>query len=48
MKVTTIGINLAKNLFQIHGVNERGKATLRKQLKRDQMDRSLPRLLLAS
>ena len=37
MKVTTIGIDLAKNVFQIHGVNEHGKATLRKQLKRDQM-----------
>ena len=48
MKVTTIGIDLAKNDFQIHGVNEHGKATLRKQLKRDQMARSLPRLLLAS
>jgi transposase len=38
MKVTTIGINLAKRLFQIHGVNERGKATLRTQLKRDQVE----------
>lgn len=37
MKVTTIGIDLAKNVFQIHGVNEHGKAALRKQLKRDQM-----------
>lgn len=34
MKITTIGIDLAKNLFQIHGVDERGKAVLRKQLKR--------------
>lgn len=25
MKVTTIGIDLAKNVFQIHGVDERGK-----------------------
>jgi len=37
VKVTTIGIDLAKNVFQIHGVNEHGNATLRKQLKRDQM-----------
>ena len=34
MKITTIGIDLAKNLFQMHGVDERGKAVLRKQLKR--------------
>jgi len=25
MKVATIGIDLAKNVFQIHGVDERGK-----------------------
>lgn len=37
MKVTTIGIDLAKNVFQVHGVDERGKATLKKQLKRAQM-----------
>mgnify|MGYP000891972738 CR=1 FL=1 len=25
MKTTTVGIDLAKNLFQVHGVNEHGK-----------------------
>ena len=34
MKMTTIGIDLAKNVFQVHGVDERGKVVLRKQLKR--------------
>lgn len=34
MKMTTIGIDLAKSVFQVHGVDERGKAVLRKQLKR--------------
>lgn len=34
MKITTIGTDLAKNVFQVHGVDERGKAVLRKQLKR--------------
>lgn len=29
-----IGIDLSKSVFQIHGVDERGKAVLRKQLKR--------------
>jgi transposase len=34
MKITTIGIDLAKTVFQVHGVDERGKVQLRKQLKR--------------
>ena len=34
MKITTIGIDLAKMIFQAHGVDERGKVGLRKQLKR--------------
>ncbi len=34
MKVTTIGIDLAKVAFQVHGVDNRGKVVLRKQLKR--------------
>ncbi|MDL9998322.1 IS110 family transposase [Variovorax sp. J22P240] len=37
MKITTIGIDLAKNVFQVHGIDEHGKAVLRKQLRRDQM-----------
>jgi putative transposase len=32
--ITTIGLDLAKNFFQVHGVDERGKAVLRKALKR--------------
>jgi len=32
-----LGIDLAKNVCQIHGVNERGKPILRKQLRRDQV-----------
>ena len=39
MKITTVGIDLAKNLFQVHAVDERGRAVLRKQLRRDQMTR---------
>jgi transposase len=37
MKITTIGIDLAKVFFQIHGVDERGKVGVRKQLKRSEM-----------
>src|SRR6267143_1874599 len=36
MKVTTVGIDLAKNVLQVHGVDGRGKTVLRKQVKRDQ------------
>lgn len=37
MKVTTVGIDLAKNVFQVHGVDERGKPVIRKQLRRQQV-----------
>ena len=37
MKITTVGIDLAKNVFQVHGVNEHGKVGLKKKLKRDQV-----------
>lgn len=37
MNITTVGIDLAKQVFQVHGVDERGKAVLKKQLKRDQV-----------
>jgi hypothetical protein len=37
MKITAAGIDLAKNVFQVHGVDARGKTVLKKQLKREQM-----------
>ncbi|CAD6563413.1 IS110 family transposase [Paraburkholderia sabiae] len=37
MKIATVGIDLAKNVFQVHGVNEHGRCVLKKQLKRGQM-----------
>ena len=37
MQITTVGIDLAKNVFQIHAVDAQGKTALRKQLRRDQM-----------
>jgi transposase len=37
MKITTVGIDLAKNVFQVHGIDERGKAILGKQLRRAQV-----------
>jgi len=37
MNITTIGLDIAKNVFQIHGVDANGKVVLRKQLKRRQV-----------
>ncbi len=37
MNITRIGIDLAKQVFQIHGVDRAGKALIRKQLRRAQM-----------
>ncbi len=37
MKITTVGIDLAKNVFQIHGSNEKGKKVFSKALKRHQV-----------
>jgi len=37
MKITTVGIDLAKNVFQIHGVDDHGKPVLRKKLDRSKM-----------
>lgn len=34
-KLTTIGIDLAKNVFQVHGSDAQGRVMLRKQLRRD-------------
>lgn len=35
--VTTIGVDLAKNTFQLHGVDAHGKIVLRRTLRRDQV-----------
>ena len=32
--VTTIGLDIAKSVFQIHGVDARGKVVVRRQLRR--------------
>ena len=37
MEITTIGLDLAKNVFQVHGVDRRGNVVLKKQLKRNQV-----------
>ena len=37
MEITTIGLDLAKNVFQVHGINSAGKVVLKKTLRRSQM-----------
>ena len=37
MNITRIGIDLAKNVFQVHGVDKQGNPRLRRQLRRSQM-----------
>jgi transposase len=37
MKIATVGIDLAKNVFQVRGIDEHGKAVVKKQLRRDQI-----------
>src|SRR5271169_2119970 len=34
MKITRVGLDIAKQVFQVHGVDERGKVLVRKQLPR--------------
>ena len=36
MELSRIGIDLAKNVFQLHGVERDGKAVFKRRLKRDQ------------
>ena len=48
-KVTTLGIDLAKNSFQLHGVDDEGKVTLRKKVSRSQLSSiivNLPKCLI--
>ena len=37
MEISTIGLDLAKNIFQIHGINSQGEPVVRKALRPSQM-----------
>jgi len=37
MKITTTGLDIAKNLFQLHGVDNGGQPVLRRKVRRDQL-----------
>src|SRR5262249_20647199 len=49
MQITTIGLDIAKNVFQVHGVDASEKVVVRKQLRRSQVMiffEALPRCLI--
>jgi len=37
MNIATIGLDLAKHWFQVHGVDERGQAVVRRKLRRSEV-----------
>jgi transposase len=37
MEISTIGLDLAKNVFQFHGISATGEVVIRKALRRSQM-----------
>ena len=36
-EISTIGLDIAKNVFQVHGVDEEGQVIVRRQLRRGQV-----------
>ena len=49
MQITTIGLDIAKNVFQVHGIDAAEKVVVRKQLRRSQVlafFKALPRCLI--
>jgi transposase len=44
MQITRIGMDIAKQIFELHGVNRRGQAVLRKRLGREQVLRFFAQL----
>ncbi len=37
MNIRTLGIDLAKNVFRVHGVDSRGKTVVQRELRRRQL-----------
>jgi len=37
MKITTVGVDLAKNVFQVHAINDAGEVIVCRSLRRRQM-----------
>jgi transposase len=38
-KISMIGLDLAKNVFQVHGIDATGKVVVRRQLRRRQLEK---------
>lgn len=50
MNITTLGIDIAKSVFHLHGTNKQGKLELKKRLRREQLltfMKNLPPCLVA-
>ena len=41
MSVTMIGLDVAKSVFQLHGIDASGSVQLRRKLRRDELDGAL-------
>jgi transposase len=37
MQITTIGLDIAKNVFQVHGIDAAEKVVVKKQLRRNKL-----------
>jgi len=37
MQVSTVGLDIAKNVFQVHGIDDHGRTVVRRQVRRDQL-----------
>jgi transposase len=51
MQITTIGLDIAKDVFQVHGIDAAEKVVVRRQLRRGQVMKfftALPRCLVGS
>ena len=46
MQITMLGLDIAKNVFQVHGINSNEKIVVRKQLRRGQIVRFVEELPL--
>jgi transposase len=46
MKLTRIGLDLAKNVLQVHGVDRTKRVVVRRQLSRNQVEKFFEKLAL--
>jgi transposase len=44
MNVTTVGIDIAKHVFELHGVDSKGKTVLKKTIRRDKLSEFMANL----